>query len=122
MQELINYIQENSVVSLASIENGVDMAFMFVKAGPDVTAQSLRSALASALSEPEAPDLFDGHEHSYIELGAWLDSQSVALMLMGMGEDVGLWKCYTPSTVLKIDNRSDQGKMLAAKGLVTIRA
>jgi len=42
------------------------------------------------------PELLDGNEHSYIELGGLLGSQEAALLLIGLGHLLGLWKALEP--------------------------
>lgn len=64
-------------------------------------------------------DLFDGIEHSYIEIGAWLGDQGMALVLAGYGAVLGLWQLNTPYNILPgVDEAT--AIELARRGLVTI--
>jgi hypothetical protein len=67
-------------------------------------------------------DLFDGKEHSYIELGAWIGDQGLALRLMGLGALLGFWKLLTPKSVLGKIVDDDMERELAGRGMVTIVA
>lgn len=65
-------------------------------------------------------DLFDGEEHNFIDIGAWIGDQGLALMLMGMGELLGIWEVLTPNKV--VEEFSDETKMMLAQtGYVIIR-
>jgi hypothetical protein len=65
-------------------------------------------------------DLFDGDEHNFVDIGAWIGDQGVALELMGMGELLGLWKVTTPNR-LAPDFSEDTRSMLAEAGYISIK-
>jgi hypothetical protein len=67
-------------------------------------------------------NVFDGAEHGYIELGGWLGSQQDALMLIGLGTQLGLWTLLSPKTVLGDVVDSEMEQMLAGQGLISIQA
>ena len=52
---------------------------------------------------------------SYIELGAWLGSQDVALRLIGLGELVGLW---TAMTAARLGIPREQAVEMAGAGFI----
>lgn len=62
-------------------------------------------------------DPFDGKEHSYIEVGAWIGSQSLALSLMGLGEILGLWPILTPK---RLGLPDDLIQLMVGQGMITI--
>lgn len=64
-------------------------------------------------------DIFDGKEHNFLEIGGWIGDQGNALVLMGMGELLGLWKLITPTSM---GVSPEMSQMLAQNGLVTIIA
>ncbi len=64
-------------------------------------------------------DLFDGKEHNFIEIGGWIGDQGLALMLMGMGELVGIWKVATPNRIAS-DFSEETRTMLAQAGYISI--
>lgn len=72
-----------------------DLTFFKVAAKPEAKAEALL-----ALVKAEQPKYLDGKEHSYIEIGADLGDQGVALMLIGLGGVLGLWKVLSPETLL----------------------
>jgi hypothetical protein len=41
-------------------------------------------------------DLLDSCIHNYIDLGAWIGSQELALRLMGLGSLLGVWTLLSP--------------------------
>ena len=63
-------------------------------------------------------DLFDGKEHNFIEIGAWIGDQGAALILMGMGKLLDLWELFTPTSM---GAPPDMAKMMAQEGLVSIK-
>lgn len=64
-------------------------------------------------------DLFDGNEHSYTEIGGWIGDRGLALMLMGMGNILDMWKLMTPNSVAGGFSEETR-KMLAETGYITI--
>ena len=67
-------------------------------------------------------DMFDGKEHSYMEIGGWIGSQDLALQLMGLGTVLGLWDLWSPVTILKLPPDSELAKDLAMNGFLSIKA
>lgn len=65
-------------------------------------------------------DLFDGDEHSYLEIGGWIGDQTSALILMGAGELLGSWQLLTPMSMLNITADHPLAQKLAGAGFVTI--
>lgn len=70
----------------------------------------------------EPVDLFDGDEHSYIELGGWIGDQGLALMTMGAGQILGSWDLLTPLNVLKLPADDPLTQQIAGMGMVTVKA
>lgn len=68
-----------------------------VSANGDPDPDTLRSLISSAREGYYADvDLFDGEEHGYIELGAWIGDQGLALTLIALGHLMGLWTVMHP--------------------------
>ena len=68
-------------------------------------------------------NLFDGESHNYIEIGAWIGDQGLALMLMGLGKILGLWELITPKTLFGEGFLTDEQIMqFAAGGFIHIEA
>ena len=65
-------------------------------------------------------DLFDGKEHGYMEIGGWIGDQGTALMFMGLGTVLGLWKLMTPRTILGDTLPDDLGGKMAGAGLISV--
>jgi hypothetical protein len=80
-----------------------------------------------ARNEPKIEDLkelvknlnvLNDEEHSYIEIGANVGNQQLALRLMGLGELLGLWQVLEPRK-FKIFDKDLMDKM-AGVGYITI--
>lgn len=102
-----------------------DLVFFKVRAVNAPYADVLTALVKGAPygdSGDDAMEVFDGKEHNYIELGAWLGDQGLALMLMGLGKLLGLWELLTPITVLKLDPSDPLVMQMAGAGMVSIRA
>lgn len=67
-------------------------------------------------------DPMDGKEHGYMELGAWLGDQGVALRYMALGHMLEAFTLLTPRTVLGQDIPDDLVQQFAGAGLVTVIA
>lgn len=70
------------------------------------------------LARKEYPGWFDGKEHNYLETGAHMGDQGIALMTMGLGSLLGTWKLLTPA-ILGIDGELAQ--QMAGMGFVSIQ-
>lgn len=73
------------------------------------------------LAQSQYPHWFDGKEHNYLELGADLGDQGIALMTMGCGALAGVFELRTPATVMPFLSREYQLEM-AGSGMITIQA
>ena len=97
----------------------VDLVF-FLVSNDEGDASELKALVQSARKGEYCDvDLFDGKEHSFIELGAWIGDQGIAMMLMGLGTILGLWRLMTPKMLGLPD---DLVMQMAGSGLVTIQA
>ena len=67
----------------------------------------------------EFPHWLDGKEHSYIEMGADIGDQGLALMTMGLGKLLNTWDLLTPK-LLPIPE--DLQQQMAGIGMITIKA
>lgn len=96
-----------------------DLVF-FQVANRGGNADELR-ALVEAVKDGEfcSVDVFDGNDHGYMELGAWIGDQGLAMMLMGLGSVLGIWKLITPKMLGVPEAMAMQ---LAQGGMVLIQA
>lgn len=74
------------------------------------------------LVKAEFPHWLDGKEHSYLQTGADIGDQGLALAAMGAGSLLGLWKLLTPRSVLGKDCPDDICMQMAGMGMITIKA
>lgn len=94
----------------------VDLVF-FKVANDGGDAEQLRSLVVAAKQgEFCNVDLFDGKKHGYMELGGWLGDQGLAMMLMGLGSILGLWRLVTPKMLGMPD---DMAMQAAGAGLLS---
>lgn len=134
MNELISYIKnhaERGECTCGKCYDSVDnpkqplghtanLIFFKVKAVNAPDKDELLQLIKSHPGEFNSVDLFDGKEHSYLEIGGWIGDQGLALTLMGLGELVGLWKLITPYDFIK--NLSDKlAKEIAESGIISIK-
>lgn len=120
MSKLIEYIHNHT--KQVSPDNGIDLIFMGVSSynKPEVT--TFKTLIYEHIPVfGDALNLFDGVEHNFIEIGVWLGDQRVALLLMGLGETLGMWSVMTPKTVMD-GLEPDVIMQMASDGLVTIQA
>lgn len=117
--DLYDYLHENAT-RVPSEDGEADVIFFGVNKGPQASAEGLREAIAAHKSEYCQCDPFDGEEHSYIELGAWLGDQGLALTLIGLGAILELWRLLTPRTILGDDIEPQQAMQMAGQGYVAL--
>lgn len=97
-----------------------DVYFFDVAAKEEANEETLRDLIGSHRGEFAEVNLFDGKEHSYIEVGGWIGDQGAALMLMGLGAVLGLWKLLTPNMLPMLPK--DLMDQMAGRGMVSIQA
>jgi hypothetical protein len=94
-------------------KHSADVHFFWVSAKNDPTKEELLALLKEHY--PNYDRLQKGP--SYIEIGAGLGDQGLALLLMGLGELVGLWKVMTPKC---LGATKEQAEQLAGMGHIMI--
>lgn len=99
-----------------------DLVFFEVAAEPTANTDELKRLVQeNKKGEFGDLDLFDGKDHSYIEVGGWIGDQGLGLMLMGLGAVLGLWKLLTPRKVFP-GLPEDMVKKMAGAGYVSVIA
>jgi hypothetical protein len=97
-----------------------DVVFFQVSA-KDADANTLKELVKAHHGDYCQVDLFDGQEHGYMELGAWIGDQGLAMQLMGLGAILGLWNLLTPKSMLGKFVNDDLAMKMAGMGMVTIQ-
>jgi hypothetical protein len=101
----------------------VNLVFFEVSAKDNPDAETFRQLVIENKEGAYTDvDLFDGREHNYIELGGWIGDQGLAMMLMGLGTNLGLWKLLSPYTILGEDTPVALAMQAAGQGLLAIQA
>lgn len=101
-----------------------DMIFFKVKAKEGANSSELKKLVQDSVEGTFTNiNMFDGKEHSFIEVGAWIGDQGTALILMGLGSLLGLWNLLTPKTMLPTGSASDEMlKQMAGAGYITVQS
>ena len=101
-------------------DHTVDMEFFKVSLknnpDPEVLRQLIKENPTGAFADI---DLFDGKDHNFIEIGGWIGDQGLAIVLMGMGDLLGLWEVFTPT---KLGMPHELATELAGQGLLFIKS
>lgn len=112
----------NRQVGFSPVEDhAVNLVFFDVAKVDDPSATELLDLLRSHRGDFTELEPLDGKIHSYIELGAWIGDQGLALRLMGLGVLLGLWKLVTPSTILGYAATPEMSMRMAGAGLIGVQ-
>jgi hypothetical protein len=126
--ELIDYVRKHTAVMQGTPPEGsmVIADTMFIKVAIDRTeGEPNKDELAALIKANKGEfceiNLFDGAEHSYIEIGGWIGDQTDALLLMGLGTLLGLFKLLTPNNLMPFLPQAMRDQM-AGMGMVSVIA
>ena len=73
-----------------------------------------------SLVQQEYPQWLDGKEHSYIEIGGDMGDQGIALLTIGLGHLLGVWKALSPDTTLP-QLPEDLKQQMAGMGMISLQ-
>lgn len=93
-----------------------DLMFFKVALKGSATKETFLSKVVA-----EYPHWLDGKEHGYLEIGANVGDQGLALMTMGMGKVLGVWDLLTPNLLGDLIDVATK-KEMAGKGMITIKS
>jgi hypothetical protein len=100
----------------------VDMVFFKVAFKDDPTLDEFKRLTAEARDGEFAKvDPFDGHEHNYMELGAWIGDQGLAIRYMALGVYLGAFTLLSPA-MLGLDSKDHETLQMAEMGFLAIRS
>lgn len=122
MSMLRSYLETSITRVPAGTENATNLVFFSVLAKPDADAETLRALVDMHTLERGEVDVFDGKDHSYIELGGWLGDQGAALDLIGLGTQLKLWTLLSPRTVFKDAMTDELEQQMAGSGYISLQA
>ena len=69
--------------------------------------------------QQDFPHWLDGEEHNYLECGADIGNQGLALMAFGLGHLLGVWELLSPDILMPF-LPEDIRKQMAGMGMITI--
>lgn len=118
MNNIAKYVMENAT---RSTEAGADVHYFKVQKNDSATPEDFINVVEAHKGEFNDCDPLDGQEHNYIELGAWAGDQGLALTMMGLGAELGVWKLYTPKGLLGDVVPQAQLDQMAGMGMVSVR-
>ena len=75
-----------------------------------------------SLVKSEYPDWLDGKEHNYLEVGAEMGDQGLALMTIGLGHLLGAWRALSPDTMFGSLIPDDLKQQMAGSGMVSLQS
>lgn len=131
MSKLVEYVQEHVVRGECTCgrcvdappnpeqhqPNGHTINLTFFK----VAAKDADKDEFLKLVKAEFPKYLDGQEHGYMEIGADLGDQGIALMMIGLGHLLGAWNVLCPETMMPmLPNELKQ--QMAEMGMVCLQA
>lgn len=96
LQEFVLTHTEKVTLGMADTYD-VDMVFFGINVICDPDRDKLLELIPYHGTFGNAPiKLNDGGVHNFIEVGAWLGDQDMALRLMALGAHLGLWRIVSP--------------------------
>jgi hypothetical protein len=106
---------------VTSPECDVDVVFFRVACSSEADAASFQLAVDSYRGTFGNPELrpLNGMVYNFIELGAWMGDQELALRMMALGTYLEVWRLITPRDVLTTGG-SAEIYALAKIGMVAI--
>lgn len=102
------------------IGHTADMVFFLVAKKDEPSAAEFEALTKAHPGDWQECDPLDGKEHSYLELGAWLGDQGVALRYMALGSLLGVFDLLTPRTMLPALDE-DLVMEMAGAGYITVQ-
>jgi hypothetical protein len=118
LEDLLDAVLKHTVPGNKPGDDVVDMYIMSVKCLPGIDAVTLINLINNSAPAFDSPRPTEEGEHNYIEVGAFVGDQGMALRLMALGSHLKLWTVITPKTIPKLDKAlMDQ---MAGMGFVSI--
>lgn len=105
-----------------NLKHTVNMYFFDVSARNDPTVEEFTKFTESHKGDFVDINPLDGKEHNYMEIGAWIGDQGVAMQYMALGELLGLWRIMTPAVILNLDDPTQKNlaDQMAGMGMISI--
>ena len=136
MEKLLEFIAEHSTRSTCTCGKCIDASGNPKDVQPEGHTIDMEFFKVSLKNKPKAKvlhkliednpsgafadiDLFDGKDHNFMEINRWIGDKNNAIILMGMGDLLGLWEAFTPT---KLGVPPLLAKELAGQGLVFIKS
>lgn len=125
MSALFAYVEKHTRVHAPQrampVDGAVNMVFFQVECVGKPQAEQLLALVRAHRGEFATLDVLDGIEHSYIDLGAWIGDQGVALRFMALGTALGVFELFTPKAILGQACDDETEARMAGMGYITVR-
>lgn len=95
----------------------VDMVFFKVAVENEPTADEFKALTKAHAGDFANCDPLDRKEHGYMELGAWIGDQGLAMLYMALGVALGVFKLFSPR-MLGLDDET--AMMMAQNGMLSV--
>lgn len=99
--------------------HAIDMVFFKVAKVGDPSVEDFDRLTRETKGDYGPCDPFDGKDHGYIELGAWIGDQGLAMCYMALGVMLGKFNLLAPA-MLGIPNDSALGKQMIGQGFLSV--
>jgi hypothetical protein len=120
---LFDYVQNHTSADSKEIdvaEPYADLVFFRVRTKNSPDVDMLKMLIAEQKGDQVDLNIFDGKEHSYIEIGGWIGDQGVAMRFMGMLSLMEMATLMTPLNMLP-GLPDDLAVKMAQQGFITIK-
>ena len=98
----------------------IDMVFFKVAVKDNPSLEEFKRLSAESKHGDYADvDPFDGKEHNYMELGAWIGGQGLAMLYMALGVSLGAFTLLSPAL---LGLSGPQALQFAGMGMLSIQA
>ncbi len=120
MSPLVHYVTQKTEQT-SSGDGQITVEFFDVNITAEPDAANLKTLIENHVGEFSTEiNLFDDKEHNYLELGAWIGDQGMAMRMMALGSHLKLWKLMTPTSMLpELDDHVK--KQMAGMGMICIQ-
>jgi hypothetical protein len=120
---LVTYVKHTAVkCGLNDDEEGlIDVHFFKVKARKGADKRLLVRLVEEFPGDMKECNPFDGKEHNFMDLGAWIGTQELALLFMGLAGSLNLCNVMSPNTMLGDMVSKDAKDNMAKSGFISMQ-
>ena len=98
----------------------IDMVFFTCIAFGEPTAEEFTKLTKENAERFADINPLDGKDHNYMELGAWIGDQGLAMMYMALGVHLGVFSLLSGNTLLGLPKGDPLVMQMAQAGLLSV--